>query len=53
MTFLSRRGAIATTAIVTGGEVTVLDDLTDVTITTPTDGDALVLSAGTWENSQL
>lgn len=53
MTFLSRRGAISFGGSTAAVAVTVLDDLTDVTITSPTDGDALVLSAGTWENSQL
>jgi len=53
MTLLSRRGAIANGGTVTAGDVTVLDDLSDVTITTPADGDALILTAGTWENSPL
>ena len=30
-----------------------LDDLSNVTIGSPQDGDGLVLTSGTWENTQL
>ncbi len=33
-----------------GSAVTTLDDLTNVTLTSDTDGQALVYNAGVWEN---